>query len=117
MMNLLTLWEPMRFQYLYNCNTVNNATIYYMLTINTVFLGHKWSSSAVQLCKLYYTALALFNEGSYLTILYLKYCDVLPVNTSNNLCGLRILYLDLLDITSGGIYFQLHHMNQQLLLV
>jgi hypothetical protein len=31
------------------------------------------------------------------------YCDVLPVNTSNNLCGYGFLYLDLLDVTSGGI--------------
>jgi hypothetical protein len=42
--------------------------------------------------------------------------------TRRIICGLRIVYLDLLDITSGGVYnhlkrFQLHHTNQQLLLV
>jgi hypothetical protein len=42
--------------------------------------------------------------------------------TRRIISGLRILYLGLLDITSGGVYnhlyhFQLHHMNQQLLLV
>jgi hypothetical protein len=32
-----------------------------------------------------------------------SYCDVLPVNTSNNYVGCGFLYLDLLDITSGGV--------------
>jgi hypothetical protein len=46
-----------------------------------------------------------------------------PVNTST-ICGLRILYLNLLDITSGGVYNHLlitlailNHTNQSLLLV
>jgi hypothetical protein len=31
-----------RRQFTYNCNTVNNTTIYYILTINTKCFGHYW---------------------------------------------------------------------------
>jgi hypothetical protein len=38
------------------------------------------------------------------SVLDKMYCDVLPVNTSNNFVGCGFCYLDLLDVTSGGVY-------------